>query len=349
MNEHAASSPGSLAARHAGLRNGIALAAVVLLAILLLDRSQIQGMAGVLRDLPACLAVSAGVHLPQLLLTALAWWALLDPATRPSPGVMTLLRWLRESAGTLLPGGGVLGQVAAARQLVRRGVPADLAGATATVDVTVEAVSQLVFTLAGLGLLLQHGIDGGTTRVAVMGIAIACFAAIGLVGVQRLPRHSWLATRLCRLALILPPRWQRGIGGIHRAILSLHNDPKRLVAAIAWHAIAWALGAVEVVGVLGLLGTHVTLADGVIVESMAQALRNAGFMLPGALGVQEGAIIGAAALVGIPAGPALTLALVRRTREVLMALPGPLVWQRIEAANGLVPAPTINAPAGADD
>ena len=51
---------------------------------------------------------------------------------------------------------------------------------------------------------------------------------------------------------------------------------------------------------------------------MAQALRNAGFMLPGALGVQEGALIGAAALVGVPPAPALTVALVRRTREVLM-------------------------------
>ncbi len=47
--------------------------------------------------------------------------------------------------------------------------------------------------------------------------------------------------------------------------------------------------------VLALLGHPVSLADALVVESLAQALRNAGFMPPGALAVQEGAIIGAAA------------------------------------------------------
>ena len=68
---------------------------------------------------------------------------------------------------------------------------------------------------------------------------------------------------------------------------------------------------------LGLLGHPVSLADALVIESLAQALRNAGFMLPGALAVQEGAIIGAAALVGVPPAAALAVALVRRAREVV--------------------------------
>jgi hypothetical protein len=74
----------------------------------------------------------------------------------------------------------------------------------------------------------------------------------------------------------------------------------------------------------------VTLAEAMVIESLAQALRNAGFMLPGALAVQEGAIIGAAALVGVPPGLALGMALARRAREVLLSLPGLLAWQRAE-------------------
>jgi uncharacterized membrane protein YbhN (UPF0104 family) len=57
-------------------------------------------------------------------------------------------------------------------------------------------------------------------------------------------------------------------------------------------------------------------------------------MLPGALGVQEAAMIGAAALVGVPPELALAAALVRRTREVLTAMPGMLAWQRLEAFQG---------------
>ncbi|MBY0333986.1 MAG: hypothetical protein K2X49_25290, partial [Acetobacteraceae bacterium] len=78
-----------------------------------------------------------------------------------------------------------------------------------------------------------------------------------------------------------------------------------------WHSLAWVIGALEVAGVLWLLGVEVSLADALVIEALAQALRNAGVLLPGALAVQEGAIIAAAALVGVPPGPALAAALVR--------------------------------------
>ena len=113
-------------------------------------------------------------------------------------------------------------------------------------------------------------------------------------------------------------------------MLRLHADRRALAASFLWHGAAWALGAVEVMAVLNLLGHPVSLADALVIESLAQALRNAGFMLPGALAVQEGAIIGAAALVGVPAPAALAAALVRRAREICFALPGLLAWHRSE-------------------
>ena len=79
-----------------------------------------------------------------------------------------------------------------------------------------------------------------------------------------------------------------------------------------------------------LLGHPVSLADALVIEALAQALRNVGFLLPGALAVQEGAIIGAAALVGVPPGAALAVALIRRSREVVFSIPGLIAWQRAE-------------------
>jgi uncharacterized membrane protein YbhN (UPF0104 family) len=99
-------------------------------------------------------------------------------------------------------------------------------------------------------------------------------------------------------------------------------------------------------GVLGLLGHPVSFADALVIESLAQALRNVGFMLPGALAAQEGAIIGAAALVGVPPAAALAAALVRRTREVLFALPGLVAWHRSEVG-GAGRAASMGAPKGA--
>lgn len=313
-----------------GLRNGLLLGLLALAALLLLAQGELPGLGRILADLPAGIAISAAVHLPQIVLTAMAWRVLLPPALRPPVPAMALLRWCRESANALLPAGALVGQAAAARLLARRGVPPGIAGATATVDLTLEAVSQLVFTLAGIGLLLARGADQAMAGLAAAGLGIATAGALAMVIAQRnLGPLERLLARLARRWPALDPGW---IGELRRAVLDLHAEWRVLAAAVLWHGGAWVLGAVEVMGVLGLLGHDLAFADALVIESLAQALRNVGFMLPGALAVQEGAIIGAAALVGVPAGAALAVALIRRAREVLFGLPGLLAWHRSETS-----------------
>ncbi len=281
--------------------------------------------------MPAAVVISAGVHIPQIVLTALAWRGLLAPDLRPSVAFMSALRWYRESAAALLPAGGIVGQAAAARLLMRRGVPGDVAGATATVDMTLEAVSQLFFTLAGIGLLITgRGDEGGLAAFALAGLGIALAGAAAMVALQRRLPLALIERLLARLSRRFPSIRPSAIHDFQAAILTLHADWRRLVGGILWHTLAWVIGALEIAGVLWLLGFEVSLADALVIEALAQALRNAGFLLPGALAVQEGAIIAAAALVGVPPAPALAVALVRRAREVLFSLPGLIAWQRAE-------------------
>jgi putative membrane protein len=310
-----------------GLRNGLLLGALVLLCALALGHGELD----VLREMPAAVALSAAVHLPQLWLTGIGWQALLPAPLRPGGGFMTALRWYRESAAALLPAGGLVGQAAAARLLMRRGVPGDVAGATATVDVTMEAVSQLFFTLAGILLLVAGGGEGGMTRFALAGLGIAAAGAAAMVALQRRLPAALIERGLARLARRFPKIRPAVVHDLQAAILTLHANPRRLVGAMLWHTLAWVIGALEIAGVLWLLGHEVSLADALVIEALSQALRNAGFLLPGAIAVQEGAIVAAAALVGVPAAPALATALVRRAREVLFALPGLVAWQRAEA------------------
>lgn len=285
---------------------------------------------GVLLDLPAAVAVSAAVHAPQIVMTGLAWWLLLPPDLRPGIGFMSALRWYRETAAALLPAGGLIGQAAAARLLARRGVPGRVAGATATVDVTMEAVSQLLFTLAGIALLVAGEDAGGMTGFALAGLGIAAGGAAAMVALQRRLPLGLIERGLARLARRWPAINPRALHGVQAAILELHAAPRRLVGAMLWHSIAWVVGALEIAWVLALLGHEVSLADALVVEALAQALRNLGFLLPGAVAVQEGALVAAAALVGVPPGAALATALVRRAREVAFSLPGLLAWQRAE-------------------
>jgi putative membrane protein len=312
-----------------GVRNGVGMGFLALAAILLLNNEELPGLGRVLAELPGCIAISAAVHLPQILLTAMAWRALLPAGSRIPAAGMARLRWFREAVSALLPAGALVGQAAAARLLTRRGVPADLAGATATVDMTLETVSQLVFTLAGVGLLLAGG-DGAFVGVTAAGLGVAAAGAAAMVVAQRhLGPLERLLTLLARRWPALHPEW---IGRFQQEVLRLHADWRGLTASLLWHSAAWVLGAFEIMGVLGLLGHPVSLADALVIESLAQALRNAGFMLPGAFAVQEGAMVGAAALVGVPPAAALATALVRRTREIAFAVPGLVAWHRSEMA-----------------
>ncbi len=313
-----------------GLRNGVLLGALALAAVLALNHAELPGLGSILAELPLAVAISAGVHLPQIALTAAAWQALLPPAQRPGLGRMMALRWYRESANALLPAGALVGQAAAARLLAKRGVPGDLAGATATVDLTLEAVSQFFFTLAGVLLLVAFRDTGGLAGFAWAGLGVAVAGAVAMVLVQRRLPLALAERLLARLARRWPSIRPSAIRDFQGAILALHADGRRLAQAILWHTASWVIGAVEIWGVLWLLGHEVSLADALVIEALAQALRNVGFLLPGALAVQEGAIIGAAALCGVPPAAALAVALVRRAREVTFSLPGLLAWQRAE-------------------
>ena len=314
-----------------GVLNGVLLGGLALGAVIALNYSEIPGLTRILADLPLAVAISSAVHVLQILFTALAWRALLPPEQRPTIATMMALRWYREAANALLPAGAILGQAAAARLLARQGVPGNMAGATATVDITLEAVSQLFFTLAGIALLLAGREAGGLAGFALAGLGIALAGAAAMVAVQRRLPLSLIERGLARLSRRWPAIRPDAIRDFQAAILALHANWPRLAAAMLFHTISWVLGAVEIVGVLWLLGHPITLADALVVEALAQALRNVGFLLPGALAVQEGAIIGAAALVGVPASAALAVALVRRSREVVFSLPGLLAWQRAES------------------
>ena len=56
------------------------------------------------------------------------------------------------------------------------------------------------------------------------------------------------------------------------------------------------------------------------------------FLVPAALGVQEGGYLVVGAWLGIPAEAALALAMIRRAREVAIGVPGLLLWQASEYA-----------------
>jgi uncharacterized membrane protein YbhN (UPF0104 family) len=94
-----------------------------------------------------------------------------------------------------------------------------------------------------------------------------------------------------------------------------------------WQLAGWTAGAGEVWLALHFLGWPAGIAEALVIESLIQALSSGAFVVPGALGVQEGGFLVIGGLLGVPPETALALALMRRARDVLVFAPALAAWQ----------------------
>jgi hypothetical protein len=74
-----------------------------------------------------------------------------------------------------------------------------------------------------------------------------------------------------------------------------------------------------------------------IIESLGMTARSAGFFIPGALGIQEIALVLVGSFVGLPPETAMLIAIVKRLRDVVLGLPGLAMWQWMEGRRNWLP------------
>ncbi|MBV9813936.1 MAG: flippase-like domain-containing protein, partial [Acetobacteraceae bacterium] len=230
------------------------------------------------------------------------------------------------------------GEFVAARLLRRRGVQLVRAVAGTVGDLTTEMVTQIAFTLFGLGLLLILVGGGGVARAALGGIGIAAAAAGGFVAAQNFGLADLIERGLARLGAATGWSGFGEIEGLHAEIRRLYRQPGRLLRAASWHSLSWLLGGAEVCLALHVLGHNVGLGAGMVIESLGQAVKAAGFAVPAAVGVQEGGLVVVCGLFGIAPELAIALSLAKRLREVAFGVPALLAWQRLESGAAPMPA-----------
>jgi uncharacterized membrane protein YbhN (UPF0104 family) len=66
-----------------------------------------------------------------------------------------------------------------------------------------------------------------------------------------------------------------------------------------------------------------------------------GFAVPGALGIQEGGYIVICRALGLSPEIAIALSLIKRLREVVLGVPGLILWQRTGAKNAGPPIESV--------
>ncbi|APT29862.1 MULTISPECIES: flippase-like domain-containing protein [Methylobacterium] len=294
-------------------------------------------MSSGLEDVSAAV-VSAGWGAALVVLArivAVAWaglgWYVVFPRAAAKLADCVSLRFVREGINTLLPVATVGGDFVGARLLSKRNVPGALAGASMFVDLMTQALTQLLFTVVGLALLVLISGDGPIAHTVEGGLALAVPALGAFYLIQRRAGHRLIQGLLSRFASGREWRAFGAIDQLYDSLRRLYGNHGRFALALAVHLAGWVIGTLEVYVCLRFMGYPIDFAQALMIESLAQAVRGAAFAVPGALGAQEGGLIALCGLFDIPAEAALALSLVKRFADLGVGLPSLLLWHRIES------------------
>lgn len=314
------------------MKIGIGIAALIGLSLLigLIGYYGVTDIGAALKGAGFGLAAITAFHWIPLTCSALGWRSLCKDQDQHSLGRYIFSRWIREAVNGLLPVAQLGGNVVGARLLVLKGMRGYQAGAGVIADVGLEALSQAVFALIGLSLLLLGGTGDVHVGWLITGATLITASAIGFFIAQRSGMFKLLERFLDKLAERWPALSMGDMNGLHDAIVNLHQNHRALVASFGWHMLSWFMGIGEVWIALYVLGYPVSFAEALVLESLGQAIRAAAFMIPGALGVQEGGYVVIGALYGLTPELAIALSLTKRVRELGLGLPALATWQWLE-------------------
>jgi putative membrane protein len=271
-----------------------------------------------------------------LLFDMLSWHALIPRDNRVSTGQLFWIRWVADSVNTLLPVARIGGEFLRAILLHRRGIEGPIAGASIMVDVTAGILTQFIFSVVGV-MAFAAIAGGGHDTMLNLSIGLALFGAglAGFYAAQRSGPFLRLARLMERFASV--NAWASITGSaaaLDAAVVAMYRQRRATTLCCFWRIVGWVAGTGEVWLILTLLGHPVSLTEAFVLESLGQAARSAGFMIPGGLGVQEGGLMLIGSYIGLTPELALTLSLIKRGRELIIGVPGLIAWQ-IDEGRGI--------------
>jgi putative membrane protein len=302
-----------------------------------------QGLPAVVATLALAgwgLLLVALFHLVPLVLDAAAIRVLFDGgAARDSMRDAVLARWAGESANSLMPAGQIGGPVLMARHLAQRGLALQDAAAAITVSTTLQTFAQIAFALLGVALLGLQASHISQLALRTSSLIASALLAVQVGGFYWMQRRGFFS-KVMRAATRFAGRrdwsqWMSQAEAIDIAVQLTYARSGPVAASFLLSLIGWLVGTGEVYLILQLIHHPVGWIDALLLESLGQAIRGAAFAIPGALGVQEGGYLLLAPLAGLPPDAALALSLAKRTRELLLGIPGLLylhLSSRVNAA-----------------
>lgn len=258
---------------------------------------------------------------------------------------MAQIRTAGETFNSLLPSGYVGGEPLKAHLLSRR-IP--LSEATSSVLIAKAAQSVALVIFVGFGLVLGgHGSrsllkkPGELIALGVLSFAIGLFVVLLAKGSfakfgRWLHRHTKRPFLLKLEPLLL--ELDHSIGAFYR------EGKRRFLASILWHLAGWVVGAMEVFIIFYMIGKPITPLEAWFVGALAQLAAVIGLLAPMGIGLYEGGHYLAASALGLPPALGVSVALIRRVRELFWNIVGLWIYWRISKEMPPPSTPSVPSP-----
>lgn len=293
-------------------------------------RGELVAAVGLLPELRFAVLGALCLFAAWTVVAANGWRTLLRSAlpadcVTPSLHRLVMIRVQAQALNFILPTAGLAGESLRAlsaaddRDAVRGSV------AAIVLDNVAMAVAGLTMSAAAVPLLLVAARE--PWQVGILAGALLVVLGIGL---ERVPFS--IARPLLRLL---------GSGSRLAGVLGILAEKRDLRPAhrraVAWHLLERAISVGEVHVVMVALGVGATLADSTAIASVFVLVSFAVFFVPAQLGVAEIAVVMACMSLGISPEVGIAIALVRRSRQLLVCVLGLLLLLRARFAGGMQP------------
>jgi putative membrane protein len=259
-----------------------------------------------------------------------ACWYVIVPSVPPRQLAGFIFgRIMREVAADILPFAQVGGFILGVRGACLFGVSTSIAVASSIVDLGAEMAGQLLFTAIGLSILGLHPPPrfphNVVDPIASVGLGLGVVTVAGFFFSQR-----FAARALTKLSAQWPKQIQSHLTSVQALLTDIYRRPARVALSIALHLVAWLTAVGGVWLILGFMGASMQPSMILVMESLVYLARSVAFFVPGAIGVMEGGYVLLGPIFGLPADIALSLALIKRGRDLAIGLLAIAVWQTLE-------------------
>lgn len=266
-------------------------------------------------------------HLVPMVACILGWQALLPGRAKASKAFFLYVLWIRASINNLMPVARIGGEIISVRLMIKHGIRKSPAIASTVVEITLSIIAQFLFVLLGVVLFMMAMSAGSLAAQLIGGLVVTIPAIAGMVWIQKVGFFS-LFDKLFHV--LFKDKWRRFAGSgakLDHAVRTMYRRRGKVFYCLVMQFLSWALCSVEIWLALHFLGHPLPLVDCLMIEALIQATGSAAFLVPGALGVQEAGFLLFGSMLGLTPEIAAALAVIRRCRDLILYVPGLIVWQ----------------------